>query len=90
MKRRIIAALAAVALGLGVFAVGAAPAYAGQQTVVKHVALGDSIAAGQGGGVPLDACLRTAGGYGSQLDALPKVNMLRNAACTGATIAWWP
>lgn len=87
MKRRIIAALAALALGAGLFTVGGAlPASAAPTTVVKLVALGDSIAAGQGGGVPLDACARTAGGYAAQLDQIPKVNLLRNAACTGATI----
>jgi lysophospholipase L1-like esterase len=87
MKRRIIAALAAVALGAGMFAVGAAsPATASPQTVVKLVALGDSIAAGQGGGVPLDDCDRTTGSYAAQLDQTPKVNLLRNAACSGATI----
>ena len=64
----------------------ALPASAAPQTVVKLVALGDSIAAGQGGGVPLDACARTAGGYRRPTDQIPKVNLLRNAACTGATI----
>jgi len=87
MKRRIIAALAAVALGAGLLAAGAAsPATASPQTVAKYVALGDSIAAGQGGGAPLDACLRTTGGYAAQLDQVPKVNLLRNAGCSGATI----
>ncbi|HVL61770.1 MAG TPA: SGNH/GDSL hydrolase family protein [Microbacterium sp.] len=87
MKRRIIAALAAVALGAGMLAAGAAsPATAAPQTVVKLVALGDSIAAGQGGGDPVDDCLRTTGSYGAQLDQMPKVNLLRNAACSGATI----
>lgn len=88
MKRRILAALAAVALGAGLLAGGAAsPATASQQSVAKLVALGDSIAAGQGGGVPLDGCARTDGGYAAQLDQAPKVNLLRNVACTGATIA---
>jgi len=87
MKRRILAALAAIALGAGMLAAGAGPAAASPQLVAKHVALGDSIAAGQGGGAPLDACLRTDGGYAAQLDQEPKFNLLRNAACTGATIA---
>jgi lysophospholipase L1-like esterase len=88
MKRRILAALAALALGVGVLAAGAAgPASAAPDTVVKHVALGDSIAAGQGGGASMDGCERTGGSYGAQLDATPKFNMLRNSACTGATIA---
>jgi len=88
MKRRILAALAAVALGAVVLVAGAAgSAAASPLMVAKHVALGDSIAAGQGGGVPLDACARTDGGYAAQLDAEPKFNLLRNAACSGATIA---
>lgn len=88
MKRRIIAALAAVALGVATLGLGAAsPAVASPQTVAKHVALGDSIAAGQGGGAPLDACGRTSGGYAAQLDQAPKFNLLRNAACAGDTIA---
>lgn len=87
MKRRILAALAAVALGLGFAGAGAASAAAAQPpAVVKYVALGDSIAAGQGGGVPLDSCARTDGGYAAQLDDVPRINLLRNAACTGATI----
>ncbi len=89
MKRRVLAALAALALGVGMLAVGAAgPASAASSPpVAKYVALGDSIAAGQGGGAPLDGCARTAGGYAAQLDLEPKFNLLRNAACTGAKIA---
>jgi len=84
-----MAAFAALALGVGMLAVGAAsPASAASSPpVAKYVALGDSIAAGQGGGVPLDACARTGGGYAAQLDQAPKFNLLRNGACTGATIA---
>ncbi|GAA5212035.1 SGNH/GDSL hydrolase family protein [Microbacterium kyungheense] len=88
MRRRVLAGLAALALGIGMLAAGAAgPAAAARQSVAKYVALGDSIAAGQGGGAPLDACVRTDGGYAAQLDASPKFNLLRNAACSGATVA---
>ncbi|GAA5201364.1 SGNH/GDSL hydrolase family protein [Microbacterium jejuense] len=89
MKRRVLAALAALTLGMGMLAAGAAsPATAASSPpVAKYVALGDSIGAGQGGGMPLDACARTDGGYAAQLDQAPKFNLLRNAACTGATIA---
>lgn len=52
--------------------------------VAKYVALGDSYAAGQGTGVYLNACLQSPLGYPGQLDAEPRVNLLRNAACTGA------
>jgi lysophospholipase L1-like esterase len=88
MKRRVFAALAALVLGMGMLAAGAAgPAAAASQPVAKYVALGDSVGAGQGGGVPLDPCMRTAGGYAAQLDQAPKLNLLRNAACSGAAIA---
>ncbi|MFD4958746.1 SGNH/GDSL hydrolase family protein [Microbacterium sp. NPDC058389] len=90
MRRRFMAALAAVALGVGLLAAGAAsPASAASSSssVAKYVALGDSIGAGQGGGAPLDACARTGGGYAAQLDQAPKFNLLRNGACSGATIA---
>lgn len=85
MKRRLLAVLAAIAVGAGLVAAGGSAA-AAPTTVAKYVALGDSIAAGQGGGVPLDACARTDGGYASQLDDVPKVNLLRHPACSGATI----
>jgi len=76
-----IAALLSVPFGVA-GAVSASPS-----NVTRLVTLGDSIAAGQGGGTVLDACARTDGGYGSQLDAEPQFNLLRNAACTGAGIA---
>ena len=76
-----VAALLAVPLGV------AGAASASPWTVTRLVTLGDSIAAGQGGGTIFDACARTDGGYGSQLDAEPMLNLLRNAACTGASIA---
>jgi len=77
----VVAALLAVPLGV------AGAASASPLNVTRLVTLGDSIAAGQGGGAILDACARTDGGYGSQLDAEPQLNLLRNAACTGASIA---
>lgn len=87
MKRRILAAVAAMALGIGLMGAGAASATAAPpQPVAKYVALGDSIAAGQGGGVPLDSCVRTDGGYAAQLDDVPRINLLRNPGCSGATI----
>lgn len=88
MRRRVLAALTALALGIGMLIGTASPASAAStHPVARYVALGDSIAAGQGGGAPLDACARTDGGYATQLDASPKVNLLRNAGCSGATIA---
>lgn len=89
MKRRVLAAFAALAVGVGMLAVGAtsAASAAPSPPVAKYVALGDSIAAGQGGGALLDSCARTDGGYAAQLDQAPKFNLLRNASCTGAKIA---
>ena len=77
--------VALVALLLGV----TAPAYAAPPTspVQKYVALGDSYAAGQGAGAPMDSCLRSDAAYPVLLDAEPRTNLLRTAACSGATIA---
>jgi lysophospholipase L1-like esterase len=78
-----VAAIVALAAALG----GAAPAGAEPPPpVAKYVALGDSYAAGQGAGVPLDQCLRSAAAYPVLLDAEPRTNLLRFAACSGATI----
>ncbi|GGI47555.1 lysophospholipase L1-like esterase [Agromyces flavus] len=78
-----VAAIVALAAALG----GAAPAGAEPPPpVAKYVALGDSYAAGQGAGVPLDQCLRSTAAYPVLLDAEPRTNLLRFAACTGATI----
>lgn len=86
-RNGIVAAAAAVALLAIPFGI-ALPAQAAppQTAVAKYVALGDSIAAGQGAGIPLDACLRTGEGYANGLDAIPRINLLRNAGCSGAAI----
>lgn len=77
-----IVALIAVLFGV------TAPAYAAPPPPVqKYVALGDSYAAGQGADAPLDACLRSAAAYPVLLDAEPRTNLLRTAACSGQTIA---
>jgi lysophospholipase L1-like esterase len=81
----VAAIIALVAIPAGISGpVAAAP---DSSPVTKYVALGDSIAAGQGGGGYTDACLRSPAGYPALLDAEPKLNLLRNAACTGASIA---
>ncbi|WP_395243827.1 GDSL-type esterase/lipase family protein [Agromyces sp. MMS24-K17] len=86
MGRRLglLAVLAALAIPVGI----ATPAVAAppEQPVAKYVALGDSYAAGQGSGVPLDGCLRSATAYPVLLDAEPRTNLLRTAACSGATV----
>lgn len=80
------AVVASVALlfGATTSAVAARPS---PPVVEKYVALGDSYAAGQGAGTPLDTCLRSTAAYPVLLDAEPKTNLLRTAACSGATIA---
>jgi lysophospholipase L1-like esterase len=82
----IAALIALVAIPAGIAGPVAAAPDASSSPVTKYVALGDSIAAGQGGGGYLDACLRSPAGYPALLDAQPKVNLLRNAACSGASI----
>lgn len=86
-RNGIAAAAAAVALLAIPFGI-ALPAQAAppEAAVAKYVALGDSIAAGQGAGTPFDACLRTGAGYADGLDAIPRINLLRNAGCSGASI----
>jgi len=81
-------AIGAVIALIGLFG-ATAPAYAAPPTtpVERYVALGDSYAAGQGSGTPLDACNRTTAAYPALIDAQPRTNLLRNAACSGATIA---
>ncbi|MBM7831656.1 lysophospholipase L1-like esterase [Agromyces cerinus] len=89
-KRRVRATIVAALIALVAIPVGiagpVAAAPGSSSPVDKYVALGDSVAAGQGGGSYLDACLRSPAGYPALLDAQPKLNLLRNAACTGATI----
>ena len=86
-RRRRLLALAATAAALLALSLGAAPAFADQpQPVARYVALGDSYAAGQGAGGYLDACLVSPLGYPAQLDAQPRISLLREPACSGATI----
>jgi lysophospholipase L1-like esterase len=87
VRASIVAALIAlVAIPAGIAGPVAAAPDSASSPVDKYVALGDSVAAGQGGGDYVDAWLRSPAGYPALLDAQPKVSLLRNAACTGATI----
>jgi len=94
-KGRVIGSAAAAIIALVVIPAGiAGPAAAAppasppaSSTVAKYVALGDSVAAGQGAGGYVDACLRSPNGYPVLLDAEPRTNLLRNPSCSGATIA---
>lgn len=88
-RRRIAASLAATLVTLSAVVLGAAgPANAvpPEQPIARYVALGDSYAAGQGAGVPLDDCLRSTSAYPVLLDAVPRTNLLRQPSCSGATI----
>lgn len=83
-----LAVIAVAAAALLVAPMATAPAYADQPvSVAKYVALGDSYAAGQGAGAPLDACMHAALGYPALLDSVPRINLLRDPSCTRATIA---
>lgn len=81
------AIIALVAIPAGIAGPVAAAPDSSSSSVKKYVALGDSIAAGQGGGGYVDTCLRSPAGYPALLDAEPKLNLLRNPSCTGASIA---
>ncbi|MFF2605435.1 SGNH/GDSL hydrolase family protein [Arthrobacter koreensis] len=62
----------------------------GGKRTVDYVALGDSYAAGFGGGAVLDACGRTAEGYPALLDALPRIELDADVTCGGATASTTP
>jgi lysophospholipase L1-like esterase len=68
----------------GFVTVGALPAAAGNSSTIQYVALGDSYAAGQGGGDYLNDCLQSPNGYPYLLDAEKQIHLRANAACTGA------
>src|SRR5215204_3970666 len=64
----------------------AAAACRGPVTPPQYVALGDSYAAGQGGGDYVDKeCLESAKGYPYLLDPKMRIDLRVNAACTGAS-----
>lgn len=87
LRPRRLLALAATIAALLALPLGAAPALADQSApVARYVALGDSYAAGQGAGGYVDACLVTPLGYPGLLDAQPRISLLREPACSGATI----
>jgi lysophospholipase L1-like esterase len=79
---RLLAVLITVAGSVGLSAL---PATAGDSPTVQYVALGDSYAAGQGGGEYLNACKQTAAAYPALLDARKHVHLRANVGCSGAT-----
>ncbi|WP_353829215.1 SGNH/GDSL hydrolase family protein [Agromyces sp. SYSU T0242] len=87
-RSRIVGSTAGAIVALVAVLFGAAPSAIAvpSDPVAKYVSLGDSYAAGQGAAAPLDQCLRSEAAYPVLLDAVPRVNLLRQAACSGATI----
>jgi lysophospholipase L1-like esterase len=69
----------------GFVTVGALPAAAGNSSAVQYVALGDSYAAGQGGGDEITPCLQSPNGYPSLLDPKGRIDLRANLACSGAS-----
>jgi lysophospholipase L1-like esterase len=71
---------------VGLVVVGAVPAVAeSNPNAIEYVALGDSYAAGQGGGDYLNNCLVSPAGYPYVLDPKRRIDLQANVACTGAT-----
>src|SRR5215207_2509302 len=71
---------------VGLVVVGAVPAVAeSNPNAVEYVALGDSYAAGQGGGSYLNTCLESPNGYPYVLDPKRRIDLQANVACTGAS-----
>ena len=69
---------------VGLVVVGAVPAVAeSNPNAIEYVALGDSYAAGQGGGSYLNNCLESPNGYPYVLDPKMRIRLQTNAACTG-------
>ena len=84
--RFLSSALAVVLTVSAVVAAGGLPASAAPTAPVnKYVALGDSYAAGQGGGGYTGSCLQSPNGYPALLDAVKGTNLLRNVSCSSAT-----
>lgn len=97
--RRAFAAASAVIVVVALALAGASPAFAakggggkpgggggGKATELTYVALGDSFAAGQGGGSYLDtSCYRSTNSYPKRLDAEKNLKLTAFPACSGAS-----
>jgi hypothetical protein len=86
--RRFLARLVTTLVALaGILTVGGLPAAGETVGIGQYVALGDSYAAGQGGGADsyVDDCLQSTNGYPALLDAEKQIHLRANATCTGAT-----
>ena len=87
-RDRFVARLVTMLIALaGLATVGTLPAAAGNSGTVPYVALGDSYAAGQGGGDYLNDCLQSLNGYPYLLEPRRRIDLRTNAACTGASTA---
>jgi lysophospholipase L1-like esterase len=85
-RGRFVARLVTILIALaGFVTVGVLPAAASNSGTVQYVALGDSYAAGQGGGDYLNACLQSLNGYPYLLEHKKRIDLRANAACTGAS-----
>jgi lysophospholipase L1-like esterase len=88
VSRTLASITAAAALAVGSFLV-AAPASAAPpaSSAVPYAALGDSYAAGFGGGMSEDACGRSPNGYPQGLVGIAHIQLAQDLACSGATAA---
>jgi lysophospholipase L1-like esterase len=84
---RLLAGVFTAVLATAGIAAGASPAAAGNSRhhKIDYVALGDSYAAGQGGGDILDRCGHTDEAYPLAVDDLRGVRLIEDETCTGAT-----
>ena len=86
--RRLFAHLVITLVALaGVSTVGALPASGHSVGIGQYVPLGDSYAAGQGGGADsyVNSCLQSTKGYPALLNAQKRIRLRANPTCTGAT-----
>jgi lysophospholipase L1-like esterase len=87
---RIVSRLVTMLVALvGLVMVGAVPAVAqSNPNAIQYVALGDSYAAGLGGGDYVDpTCFESENGYPYVLDPKRRIDLITNAACSGASTA---
>jgi lysophospholipase L1-like esterase len=86
-RGRLLSGLVTIVIASAGFStIGAVPA-AAKSSTVQYVALGDSYAAGQGGGQYLNNCLQTAASYPELLDSEKHIHLQANETCTGAEIS---
>src|SRR5215207_6672251 len=87
-RGRLMARLVTILIAFAGFVMaGTLPAAAQSNSgPVDYVALGDSYAAGQGGGDYIDqTCLESPNGYPYLLDPKKRIRLSANAACSGAS-----